>query len=294
MNSVSKGNIYGIGALLMWSTVIGLMRSVTQAFGVSEGTALIYTTGAIAICLKSGLPKVKQMPKAYLFGAGSVFVFYEIIFSQAIGMASSHRQTLEVGMLNYLWPCAIVVFSIWINKQKLGWLVWPGTALSIAGLYWCVSSGSGMSISGFTANFTETPLPYICGLIAALSWGIYCNLSARFSKGNNGVPIFFIAIAIVLWAGFFFRGGHLVFPGLVPVCELIIMGIIFGTSYSMWEVGIHRGNFMLLAMLSYLTPAASMLFASTWLGASPPFGFWIGVGLTIAGSVLCGFSRLRR
>ena len=289
----TTGNILGITALLMWSTVIGLMRSVTEAFGVAEGTALIYTLGALSICLKNGLPKIKQMPKAYLFGAGSVFIFYEILFSQAIGMASDARQALEVGMLNYLWPCSIVVMSIWINKQKMGWLVWPGTGVAIVGLYWCIASGGDVTFSRLVANFLSSPLPYICGLLAALTWGVYCNLSARFSQGHNAIPVFFILIAAALWVGFFLRGGKLTFPGVVPVIELVVVGLIFGISYSMWEKGMYHGNFMMLAMLSYFNPALSMFFASTWLGAPTPVGFWVGVGLIIFGSFLCGLARLR-
>ncbi|MBQ4133675.1 MAG: aromatic amino acid DMT transporter YddG [Desulfovibrionaceae bacterium] len=287
-------NLFGIAALLMWSIVIGLLRSVTQSFGVVEGTALVYTLGAVSISLKGGLPKISKMPRAYLFGAGGAFVLYEIIFSQAVGMAEDARQALEVGILNYLWPCSIVVLSIWINNQKMNWLVWPGTAVSIIGLYWCIAPGNGLTFSGMISNFLSSPLPYILGLLAAIIWGVYCNLSARFSQGHNGIPIFFIVIACALWVNFFLRGGELHFPGIVPLIELLVVGLIFGVSYSMWEKGMYHGNFMMLATLSYLNPAASMFFASTWLGAPTPLPFWIGVSLIIMGSVLCSLARRRR
>ena len=292
--TAKMGNIYGISALLMWGCVVGLLRSVTDAFGVAGGTALVYTLGAVSICLKSGLPKLSKMPKAYLFGAGSVFIFYEIIFSQAIGMAENTRQALEVALLNYLWPCSIVILAIWINKQKMGWLLWPGAAITAVGLYWCMAAGNGLTFSGLVANFLASPLPYIGGLLAAFSWGAYCNLSTRFSCGHNGIPIFFIAVACILWVSFFLRGGSLHFPGIGALIELLIVGAIFGISYSMWEKGMYYGNFMLLALISYFNPAFSMFFAATWLGASPPVDFWLGVGLIVLGSLLCGLARLRR
>ncbi len=287
MTAYVKGNLYGIAALVMWSTMIGLMRSVTEAFGAAAGTALIYTIGATALCLRRGFPKVRAMPGAYVWGCGAVFVIYELALSQAVGLASSHAQTLEVGMLNYLWPCLTIVLAMWINKQKLRWLVWPGIALSVVGIFWCLSSNGEVALAGFWANIKTAPVPYALGLTAAFAWGLYCNLSSRYARGHNAMALFFMAVAAVLWLNFFARGETLNFPGVWPVCELVFMGVVFGASCSLWETGIHQGNLLLLAVLSYFTPVASMLFICLWLKTLPAPGFWVGVGLVVGGSLLC-------
>jgi len=294
MNSVVRGNLAGISALIMWSTTVGLIRSITDVFGAAAGTALIYSLGAIALLLKSGVPKVKAMPKIYLFGCGLLFVIYEIVFSQAISLAKDSQQSLEVGMLNYLWPCLTVVLSIWINKTKMYWWVWPGTALSIVGLYWCVASNGNMSLAGFLNNVYETPVPYILGLFAGIGWALYSNLSLRYSEGFNAIPLFFVFVGIMLWVNFFLQGGEIHFPGYKYVAQLLFLGAMFGFSYSMWEIGIHEGNFIFLAICSYFTPATSMLFASLWLNIIPPINFWSGVGLVIAGSLICWLASVKR
>ena len=79
--------------------------------------------------------------------------------------------------------------------------------------------------------------------------------------------------ANLLWGNFLLQGGKLVFFGLRAGIELACMGAIFAAPYSMWETGMHQGNCMLLAVFSYFTPAASMLFASFWLGPLSPAGF---------------------
>ena len=291
MTTVARGNLMGITALIMWSTMIGLIRSITETFGVAEGTALIYSVGAIAIFLKNGPPPVRKMPRVYLFGVGFIFVAYEIIFSQAVGRAESAAQTLEIGMLNYLWPSMTVVFSIWINKTRLRWWVWPGTALSVVGLYLCVAANGNVNLAGFISNILGNPLPYALGIIAGVTWGIYSNLSFRYSAGYNGIPVFFAAIAVILWLSFFAHGGRFdVFSGgyaWTAYAELAVIGAIMGISYSLWESGIHAGNFVLLAVCSYFNPAMSMLFASLWLNTIPPTGFWTGVVLVVAGSLIC-------
>ncbi len=287
MDATTRGTMSGIGALVMWSALVGLIRSVTDAFGVAGGTALMYTVGALVLFLRNGMPKVRTMPKAYLFGVGALFVVYELALSQGVGKAQNARQVMEVGMLNYLWPCLTVLFSMWINRTKLRWLVWPGTALAVVGLYWCVASNGDLDLAGLGASILATPLPYALGLIAAITWALYCNFSVLCAKGHNAVPIFFATVAVVLWIGFFVRGGEMQVPRVASVAQLLALGAIVGFSYSMWETGIHHGNFLFLAVCSYFSPAASALFSAIWLGEMPGWGFWAGVGMVVAGSLLC-------
>ena len=118
-----RGNLCGIAALVMWSAAIALMRSVTEAFGVDAGTALMYTIAAAALCLREGPPKLRAMPPVYVWGGGFFFVLYGVAFSQAVWRAARHRQTLVVARLNYFGPDLIILMSILINKKELCWLV---------------------------------------------------------------------------------------------------------------------------------------------------------------------------
>lgn len=293
MRSIVKGNLTGIGALFLWATLVGLIKTVAEEFGVAAGTAMIYTIGAITGFILHGIPKISLISKAYLYGAGSLFVIYEIVFSQAIAMSVSTQQTLEVGMLNYLWPCLIVLLSMWINRIKLTWFVWPGIILTIGGTYLCVAANSDLNFISFIDNFKSVPYPYILGLAAGVTWALYSNLSVRCSKGANCIPLFFAIIAVILWVRFFASGESLHFPGFWPLCQLVFLGIILSFSYVMWEKGIHRGNFIFLAICSYFSPAASMLFASLWLNVFPSYEYWVGGGLVVGGSLLCWFSNYK-
>lgn len=148
-------------------------------------------------------------------------------------------------------------------------------------------SGAELTFSGFIANITASPLPYGISFLAALFWGLYSNLSKRFAGNHNAVSLFFALTALVFWIRFLAGNETLSFPGLRPVCELLFMGMVFGFSYSMWETGIHKGNMLLLAVLSQFIPVISMLFASFWLKTTVEPGFWIGVALVVAGSLVC-------
>ena len=129
MSSI-RATLCGLCAILIWSMLIALMRSVTEVFGATLGAALVYSLGALLLFLKQGIPDLKTLSKPYLFIGGFFFVAYELLFSQSIGLAHDSQQTLEVGLVNYLWPCLIVLFSLIILKQKARFYLYPGLLFS--------------------------------------------------------------------------------------------------------------------------------------------------------------------
>lgn len=70
ISSSSKGTLYGIVAILLWSTIVGLIRNISEYFGAVGGAALIYTTGTLFLILILGVPKLSRFPKRYLFWGG--------------------------------------------------------------------------------------------------------------------------------------------------------------------------------------------------------------------------------
>ncbi|MXP48966.1 hypothetical protein FD733_04620 [Pantoea sp. Eser] len=59
---VPRATLIGLIAILLWSTTVGLLRSVSEASGATGGAALVYTTTALLLCLTRGLPKPGAMP----------------------------------------------------------------------------------------------------------------------------------------------------------------------------------------------------------------------------------------
>lgn len=284
----SKATLLGVFAILIWSTFTAVIRTLTESFGVTAGTALMYSVGAIFLCLQNrGIPNIKKFPKAYLLVCGPILVIYEIVLSQAIGLAVSRQQSIEVSLINYLWPCLIVLFAIFINKQRVKPFFWLGIGLSFMGVIGSVSGENGFDLAGFIARIKVDPLPYLLAFLAALLWGLYCNLSKRFSNGNNGIPLFFIVIAILLWIKFLLGSEQIVMASVASIVELLVVGVLIACSYAFWEVGIQKGNMLLLAILSYFAPVSSVLFSALWLQTTLSLSFWYGVIMVVAGSVLC-------
>lgn len=289
--SVTKASCMGICAIIIWSAFAALIRDITEHFTVLGGIALIYTVSSVSLCLYNrGLPNIRKLPKLYLLLCGLLFVSYEMLLAYAIGIAKTRQQFIEVNLINYLWPCLVILLAIFINRQKVTLLFLPGLFLSFLGVVWSISGGDGISIFKTINHIKLDPIPYLLAFIAALLWALYCNLSKRYSNGNNGVPLFFIAIAAIAWIQYFVHAETINTPNAFAIIELLIVGILIAVSYACWEVGIQKGNILLLAVFSYFTPISSILFATFWFDTVLTRFFWYGVFMVTLGALLCWLS----
>ncbi|ETS30339.1 putative membrane protein [Photorhabdus khanii NC19] len=282
-----KATIYGVLAIVLWSTIVGLIRSVSESFGPVGGAALIYTVGAIFLVLLIGFPTISTFPRVYLWLGSLLFVGYEICLSLSLGFANSRAQAIELGMVNYLWPGFTVLLAVIINKQKVnGWL-YPGLLLSILGIGWVMSGDNGWSFRQMVENIQSNPLSYGLAFAGAIIWAVYCNITKIMAEGKNGMTLFFILTAFALWIQYFFTSPPEMVITLRSVSILLFAGTAIGVANAAWTVAIIRGHVALLATLSYFTPIISTAFSSLLLSTALSFSFWQGVLMVTVGSIVC-------
>jgi len=283
----NAATLCGLVAILLWSTVVGLIRGVSENFGAIGGAALIYTVGALLLLPLLGRPRLRGFPRRYLVLGSVLFVAYELCLSLSLGYADNRAQAIEVSILNYLWPCCTVLLAIVMNGQRARWPLLPGVALAVMGIAWVMSGDAPLSLRQSLANAASNPLSYGLAFSGAVIWGLYCNVTRRYAEGHNGVVLFFILVAVVLWLQYAFgEQPPLVFAWAAGL-ELLAAGAAMAGGYALWNLGILRGNMTLMASASYFTPVLSALFAMLWLDARLTAAFWQGVAMVTAGSLLC-------
>lgn len=80
-----------------------------------------------------GFPRLGAFPRRYLIVGSALFVSYEICLSLSLGFAADRAQAIELGIVNYLWPCLTVVFAMLINGQRASAWVVPASRCRCAG-----------------------------------------------------------------------------------------------------------------------------------------------------------------
>ncbi len=289
-----KATLIGVSAILIWSMVIGMIRTVTQALGPIGGAAMIYTVSSVILLFVAGFPRIRAFPRAYLYFGALLFCLYELCFSLSLAYAHSSRQTAEVGMVNYLWPSLTVLFTVLFNRLKPGFLLVPGMLLAILGIGWILGGEKGLDIGGMLANVGDNPFSYSLAFVGALLWAGYCTLTNKAAEGHNGITLFFILTGASLWAAYLLGDNPPMHFSPAVFLHLAVAGLAIGLGYAAWNVGILNGNMAVLATASYFTPVLSSLSTALVLGERLSFPFWQGTVMVCVGSLLCWISTRSR
>ncbi len=292
MQNTRGATVAGFGAILLWSMSVAIVRSLSEQVGPVTAAAAVYSVSGITALMVYGFNRrrsglVLQFPIKYLFGCGLLFVGYMLSFYLAIGRSGSRQQVLEVGLLNYLWPVLTLILSLVFLGKKAGWGLWWGTVLALTGIFLVVTQGTDFTWQSLLLHITSNPSAYSLALVAAVTWALYSNLTRKWAGGQKAgaVVVFLPGTALVLIG----IGCFLPEPGVWSwrsLAEAFFLGVITYVAYALWDHSMRRGNVVMVAAASYLTPLFSTIVSCLYLAVVPGVGLWAGCGILILGSVL--------
>jgi len=290
MKNQNKATLIGLIAIVLWSSIVGLIRGVSEALGATGGAAMIYSVAAVMLLFTVGFPRIREFPRRYLIWGSLLFVSYELCLALSIGYANSSQQAIEVGMVNYLWPAFTIMAAILFNGQRSSLLIVPGFLIAVLGIGWVLGGEQGLELAGMVANVRDNPLSYGLAFTGALIWAAYCTVTTRIACGKNGITLFFMLTALVLWIKYVAGGGGTMDFSLHAVIYLLLAASAMGFGYAAWNVGILHGNVTILAGASYFIPVLSAALAALMLNTPLSLAFWQGASLVCIGSILCWFA----
>jgi len=283
----------GLMAILFWSTTFAVSRSLAEEVGVLTAGAAMCLGGGVLGCLYIALVQrraaaIFRLPRSYLLGCGAMLVIYMVCLFLSVGLAADRQQTIEVSIINYLWPGLTLVFAIPILRTRVRWSFFAGIAMAAAGAALAPLRMGEYSAAALMENLRTHPLPYALALVGAVVWALYSVLSRRWGAGAEGgaVPLF------MLVAGTALAALNLAFPQPAAWTgrvfeELAFMSVFTVTiAYTFWDRAMRRGNVMLLAAASYLTPLLSTALSVMYLRVALGWNLWLACGLIVAGAAL--------
>ena len=289
-----KATLVGLTAPVCWGMSVGLVRTITEQFGLAAGLTILYATTCVFLVMILGLPDLKKYPRKYLCFGIPLANLCSVCFALSLYLSDGGQQTMEVGMVNYLWPCMVVLFAVLFNGQKATWLLVPGVIVSFYGIMLVLGGENGVQIGEILQHVKNNPWSYLLSFLGAVAWGIYSNITRAWSNGQNPTLIVF-GIDTVLFCTLWLLGfGSLSHGSAQGWISIVVGAIAMGGAYAAWSYGVTKGQIAILAIASYFTPVLSCLFATIWIDASLDVHFWKGVAVIVAGSLMCWASTVLR
>ena len=301
----SFGTLLGFVAIALWATTIAVSRHLTEQLGTLPAAAWMYLASGVLGCTYAfgyrGQAKAFfSLPRAYRLICGAVFVAYGVAFYLAIGFAVDRQQTIEVGLINYLWPSLTLVFCLPILKHKARLTLPLGILVAFGGVVLAMLQDQALSHAFWQQWFARVSthwLVYGLALSAAVLWALYSNLVRRLAKGVDGpaVPVFLLATGVVLMAACCAAADPWPTWSVRVVAELLYMAVGPGLlAYVCWDSAMRHGEMVLVASASYAIPLFSTLISCVYLRVPMSPTLWLACLLVIVGAVICKFSIVER
>ncbi len=284
-----RATTVGGTAVLMWST-LGLLTTLSGTVPPFQLAAMAFTVAFLFSLLrwmrvgKQVIGQLRQPPVVWAIGVGGLFGYHFFYF-----MALRNAPPIEAGLIGYLWPMLIVVFSALLPGEHLRWWHIAGAFGGLCGTVLLVTGGAGL------ANFrSEYWLGYTMAVAAALTWSSYSLLSRWFGHVPTDTVGGFCGLTAVLAALC-----HLVFEvtvwptGLVQWLAVFGLGLgPVGAAFFTWDHGVKHGNIQQLGALSYLAPPLSTFLLILFGKGSLTWVIAAGCLLIVGGAVLASKEML--
>ncbi|MEY8096749.1 DMT family transporter [Falsihalocynthiibacter sp. S25ZX9] len=276
----------GASAILLWSFLAVLtvgsspippLQLNAMCFAISGVIGLVWVARGIGF---SALLHVNW--KIYAFGTLGLFGYHFLYFS-ALRLAPP----AEAGLIAYLWPLLIVLFSGFLPEERLKPTHIIGAILGFVGAAILMGNGGALK--------SEFILGYALALMCAVTWASYSVISRRLGTApTETVAIFCVFTSLLSLLA------HLVFETTywpqdpIAWASIVALGVgPVGIAFYTWDFGMKKGDIQLLGVTSYAAPVFSTAILVFVGVTTASWSLALSACLIIAGAALASRASAR-
>lgn len=272
-----RATFIGFFAVLLWA-LLALLTVWSSPVPPFQLSAICFSIGAIIGLIWAQFSGGLAPTRLSVIAFGSLGLFgYHALYFWALRLAPP----AQAGLVAYLWPLLIVLFSGLLPGERLRPMHILGAIAGFAGAAVIITEGG--QLPEF-ASLSGLGLAFLCALI----WAGYSVLSRRLGEVPSSAVTYFCAASAVmsvlchiifedtLWPTALRGWGALLVLGLGPV----------GLAFFLWDFGVKRGDIQLLGTAAYAAPLLSTLVLILAGIAEPSPRIFIAAALITGGAAL--------
>ncbi|MGL5393514.1 MAG: DMT family transporter [Shewanella sp.] len=286
MQSSNLAYVYGMAAVLLWSTVATAFKialgyfSPLQLVFVAVLTSILTLGGILAFQKKLGLLKLQfsRRPLFYLVtGLLNPFLYYVVLF-KAYALLPA-QQALS---LNYTWAVLLPLLAAPLLKQQLRKSDIAAALIAYSGVFIIATGGD---VSGFRF---DSPLGIGLALASTLLWCLYWIVNTK----DQGDPVVSLLLSFLI--GLPFITVTLILSDSLP--SFSPKALLAGMYVGLFEMGITFVLWLMalktaaraanISTLVFLSPVMSIGFIAWVLEETIAPATYIGLGFILTGMML--------
>src|ERR1700737_1993585 len=280
--------LIGLTAILMWS-LLAVLTVATGKIPAFQLAAMTFAIGALVAFLTwIGRPgafgALRQPPLAWIVGVGGLFGYHALYF-----LALRFAPPAEAGLLNYLWPLLIVLFSSLLPGERLAPHHIIGAVLGLGGTV--------LLLAGNTSGFAPGQIPGLAAaFVAAFVWASYSVMSRKLKAVPTDAVAGFCAATALLAALVHGLVEQTVWPDtMTQWLAITALGVgPVGAAFYAWDIGMKSGDIRVLGAASYAAPLLSTTFLMLAGFAEPSAAIAIAAVLIAGGGLIAAKDMVRK
>jgi len=281
MKSQNKGNLFGIVAILFWTT-LGLFTVLTGNIPPFELVSISFFVASIIGLImlrvqRHSFSLLFKVPlSAWIIGVSGLFGYHFFYF-----FAVKNAPAVEANLLNYLWPLLIVLLSALLPNERLRWYHILGALFGLVGAFLLVSKNGSIELD------SQYTLGYIFAILAAFTWSSYSVISKKLSHIPTYSVTGFCIVTTILSLLCHITFEETIIPNMTQLITAILIGLgPVGGAFYVWDYGMKNGDIKVLGSLAYLIPLLSTFLLIIFSSAEMSFNIAIACLLIVCGSLI--------
>src|SRR5690242_5407788 len=189
--SPRTATLIGLTAILMWS-LLAVLTVATGKIPAFQLAAMTFAIGAlvgmISWLFRPGAYRALRQPiEVWVVGVMGLFLYHALYF-----FALRLAPPAEAGLVNYLWPLLIVLFSSLLPQHRLKPHHLVGAVVGFIGTIVLITSRADLGFAGADAP------GFAAAFVAAFVWATYSVLSRQFANVPTDIVAGFCLATAVL------------------------------------------------------------------------------------------------
>lgn len=285
--------IAGLFAVISWGLSLPMARYIAGQIGMLAYIGTIFAATSVLGFLSHGIQKKKifskQLMKNWFFYLRWLFFVANMPCGMTAALIAQPEHVPFVVLLNYLWPTATILFSILFAGVRIKRL--PAFAIGIVVILAALSLEilKPATLDGGLFSSGKDCVAYGLAIAAAVSWGLYSALTRRAGHETGGsavIPAFQATLATALPISWIpgMATWHQATPFLL-VCLAFWCALQF-FAFRAWDLGMRKGNIVVLSLSADFIPWLSLLAMRTLLHIDIEQKTIISAILLVAGAMM--------
>lgn len=285
MTNRTKGTILVLICVALWAMIPPAAKFAQSS--LDNHQFLFWSSLISFICLfattifKGKVSEIKKYSKkdwinVLILGLLGTYIYYLFLY-----LGYKEAKGLEVLVVQYTWPISIVVFSLFLLKEKLTIRKSIAVVLGFVGVLIVLTKGDFSNVH--IDNFSVIVLVFL----GASSFALFSVLSKKVQLEPIGVTsIYFLSATIAsLFSMFYFSSFAM--PSLNEWFPVLLNGIFLnGFSYLLWLNALKATEASYLAPFVFITPILSAIYLIILFDEPLEFAYIFGlVCVVVAGLV---------